>query len=150
MAVATVTFNPNAQLPVLGGAGDPGLRTVAYYGTVSVTPSPATYATGGLVSAQAAITGGNTLATNPGGLAAPNSPAPFADRTPVGAWIYSVTASGFLYGWNTSTKKLQIFAANPGGAQGTGPVFVEMTNGTAIPAAVSGDVIFYNFIFPRV
>ncbi len=134
MAVALITFTP---APGLSGSGDIGQRTVAYYGTIAIQPNPATYATGGLTTA---LTPTNPLLQ----LGSAGQPAIFTDRTPLGAWVQSQTASGYTYIYNTTTKKLLIMqnggAAAPGGE----------IPAAAIPAAVSADVIFYNFVFPRV
>jgi hypothetical protein len=129
MAVALITFTPVQQ-------ADPGTRTLAYYGTLAIQPNPATYATGGLVTA---LTPTNPLVQ----LASPGIPAPFVDRTPLGAWIQSQTASGYSYVWNTTTKKLLVMQ---GGGSATPGVEIPAA---AIPAGVSGDVIFYNFVFVR-
>jgi hypothetical protein len=134
MAVALVTFTP---APSLGGSGDIGQRTVAYYGTLAIQPNPATYATGGLTTL---LTPTNPLLQ----LGSAGQPAIFTDRTPLGAWVQSQTNSGYTYIYNTTTKKLLIMQ-NGGAAAPGGEIPV-----AAIPAAVSADVIFYNFVFPRV
>src|ERR1700731_4791128 len=104
MAVATFSFTPTAQ-------GDPGERTVAYYGTISIQANPATYATGGLVTA---LTPTNPL-LQMNSAAVPN---PYADRTPLGAWVQSQTNSGYSYVYQTTTKKLLIMQGGGAAAPG--------------------------------
>lgn len=104
-------------------------------GTVAIQASPATYATGGL-----------TLSWVNEQLKSPLA-------TPVDAWFYSAgaagtTVGGYGYLWNKANNKLVIMAAATVTA-GTGPQQQEMTNTTAIPAAVSNDTIRFEAVFQK-
>lgn len=91
-------------------------------GTLAITVSPATYATGGLVC--------NLNTSNVK-----------ASRAPLNVII--VPQSGYEYlffpGTDNSNGKLKIYVQD---AVATNPS-LEMANGTAIPAAVSSDVITF-------
>jgi len=120
MATATVTLtrNKNIEPDTLG-------RHCVYFGTVAITANPDTYATGGLTMSFAGVSG------------IPHN------EPPVTVYVWSESAAdGFLFQYLTGTTnangKLQILAAS-GGTAGTGAVVTEMTNLTAIPAAISGD-----------
>jgi hypothetical protein len=63
--------------------------------------------------------------------------------SPIMAYFTSVAGSGFVYGWNKATNKLQIFTG--AAAQGA---LTELANGT-VPAGVSGDVIEFDAEFAR-
>lgn len=104
-------------------------------GTVAISASPDTYAAGGL-----ALSWVNELIKS-------NS------VHPIDAKFYSVglngsTVGGFLYQWNKASDTLQVLAAS-GGTAGTGAVGEEMTDATAIPAAISNDVIRFEAKFVR-
>jgi hypothetical protein len=132
MAVATFKFVPN---PSLGGFGDIGQRTVAYYGSVAFSAAGDTYATGGILPAA--------------GFAFKNL-GPYADRTPLFNYINSTNGASWFYLWNQTTGKLQIFASAAGsGTTSQG----ELTNGTALNAAVPNiftDIVLFNATFPRI
>ena len=64
------------------------------------------------------------------------------------AGVAGTTTGGFIYTWNAATNSFQISAAATVVA-GTGPVSQEMTNGTTIPTAVTGDTILFEAIFVR-
>lgn len=119
MATATATATVD-----LTRRPDVSERYFGIFFTVAVSANPDTYATGGL-----------TLS-----LAVKNNP---ANRPPVLVWVWSEDpANGFIFGYQTGTTisngKLFIMASQTVAA-GTGPVCIQMTNATAIPAAISGD-----------
>lgn len=132
MAVATATVTvsafPNGQ------TNDE--RFIHVLGTIAISASPATYATGGLALSF------TPLASDSGGFISvlPDN------ATPVMVYIDSVGGGLFEYGWNKANNKIQIFAASAGAA-GTAP-FVEL-GAVAIPAGVSGDTIAFEALFVR-
>jgi len=95
-------------------------------GTITISASPATYTTGGMVM--------NLLI-----------PLIKASRTPI--WIDIVGQTGYEYqyipGADASSGLLKIFVQD---AVATNPL-AEMANALAIPAALSGDVITFLAIF---
>jgi hypothetical protein len=108
-------------------------RTITYFGTVAIVGS-GNYVTGGIpvTNAKAPVTpplGQNT---------------PYADRTPLVAQLNSGAGSGFQYVYNPTTQKMQIFT----GAAAQSPL-TELSAG-ALPGGVTGDVIEFELIFPRV
>ena len=110
-------------------------RTQRVRGVIAVQASPATYATGGLALSFLGLkdSAGNFIENVSG--------------VPVDVLLMSDGAGLYDYGWNKSTNKLQIFAAS-GGAANSAP-YAELTNGTAIPASVSGDVLRFEAVFAR-
>lgn len=122
MATATTTLTKNS-FPA--GSDFTGRRHFTY-GTVAVQASPATYVTGGLTLSFAGLD------------------IPSTYTTPLDANFKSNAGSGFTYLWNAATNKLQIFTG--AAAQSA---LTELTNGAAIPAGVSGDVIAFNAAFPK-
>jgi hypothetical protein len=150
------TANAKIQIPVLSGltpaqVGLPanfdgtdntqGLQWV--YGSVSIDANPATYATGGIPivsSKNIALPGWNQEPIK-------SSPVPpLTNPLPIFVWFTSVAGSGFIYLWNRSTNKLQIFTSN-----GAAPAaLAEFTNAAAIPAGVSGDTIIFIAPFVRI
>ena len=121
MAVATATPTINA----FPNGVDNTQRFTRIYGTIAISASPATYATGG-------------LALSFSGLEPIKS-----TQSPVIVYIESVKGSGFIYGWNQSTGKLQIFTG--AAAQSA----LTELSAAAIPAGVSGDTIFFEALFLR-
>jgi hypothetical protein len=103
-------------------------RMTVAFGTVAVSASPDTYAAGGLAL--------SFVGEYPKTL---NQVPKFVSIVS-GAPAASGEVGGYIYLWNQSTNKFQIMAAYTV-TSGTGPVMVEMTDTTAIPAAVSGDTI---------
>ena len=101
--------------------------TERYFGmfyTLAVSAAADTYATAGLTV----------------NLAKPSVP---ASARPAMVWVWSESpADGYLYQFTPGTRidngKLVIMASVTV-ANGTGPVCVQMTNATAIPAAISGN-----------
>lgn len=119
MATATATATVD-----LTRRPDVSQRYFGVFFTIAVTANPDTYATGGL-----------TLS-----LAVKNNP---ANRPPVMTWVWSEDpANGYIFMYQSGTTiangKLCIMASVTV-VNGTGPVCVQMTNATAIPAAISGD-----------
>lgn len=113
MATATATFT---QYVYPNGLDETG-RFERHIGTVAIQASPATYATGGL-----ALSFLNESVKS-------NNPAQQVS-------IYSVAGSGYVYAYNASTGKVQIFQS-----AGSAAPLAELGNGSAIPAGVSGDTI---------
>jgi hypothetical protein len=123
-------FVPNPAL--VTGKGSTDQLTVAYYGSISFSAATDTYLTGGLLPLA-----GNAL-LNMG---------PYADRTPLIIDLFSQSGSGFQYGFNVGTGKLQIFG---GGGSATAPA--ELTTATALNAttpSIFADVINFVAVFPR-
>lgn len=113
------------------------------YGTIAVDASPATYATGGIPLVNANNVALDAWSQEP---IKATPPAGATKQQPLIVYIESLSGSGFIYGWNRSTNKLQIFTSN-----GAAPAaLAEFTNAAAIPAGVSGDAIFVEAKFLRV
>lgn len=112
MATATVTDTP--QVVSMEG------KLQHVYGTIAVSATPDTYATGGLTID---LTGGTVHASRP----------------PV--WVEFTSSNGNIYAYVPGTTiangKLKILSA----------VNTEVTNGTAIAAQYSGDTILYHAVF---
>jgi hypothetical protein len=110
-------------------------RRLHLSGVVSISASPGTYATGGLPLNWAILSNTLTGATE------------LLDTTstaPIMAYFTSVAGSGFLYGWNKATNKIQIFTTGTA----TQSAQAELAAG-AMPAGVSGDVIEFDASFVR-
>jgi hypothetical protein len=138
MAQATVTVTYD---DVLTGGNDESQHSTWAYGTISVSAGPATYATGGL----GFLTSGGGIVWVVGDFPKVLTP------TPRDVYFYSAalaggTVGGYGYFWNKAANKFLIQAAFTV-TSGTGPQGVEMTNGTAIPANVSNDVIRFEARF---
>lgn len=109
-------------------------RRLHLSGVVAISASPGTYATGGLALSWVALTNSLTGASE---LLDTTS------TTPIMAYFTSISGSGFVYGWNKATNKIQIFTG--AAAQST---LTELT-AAAMPAGVSGDVIEFDASFVR-
>lgn len=135
-AVVTITYDDFLS------AQDSDQHSQWMYGTIAVSASPATYATGGLGTA---VTGSIVWTVS-------DFPKVFT-LVPKDVLLYSAapagtTVGGFGYLWNKSTNKFLIMAATTVVA-GTGAQQQEMTNLTAIPANVSNDVIRFEARFSK-
>ena len=138
MAQATVTITYDD--PLTGGE-DSAQHSQWMYGTIAVSASPSTYATGGL----------SGLASGGGIIWAVGDFPKVANLVPKDVYFYSGalaggTVGGFGYFWNKAANKFQVQAAFTV-TSGTGPQGIEMTNGTAIPANISNDVIRFEARF---
>lgn len=138
MAQATVTVTYDDPL---SGGEDAAQHSQWMYGTIAVSASPSTYATGGL----------SGLASGGGIIWAVGDFPKVANLVPRDVYFYSAalagtTVGGFGYMWNKAANKFQIAAATTVVA-GTGAQQQEMTNATAIPANVSGDTIRFEARF---
>src|ERR1700761_3045412 len=120
MATATAVGTENA----FPAGKDMTQRRFHTYGSLAISASPATYATGGLAFSFASIVSG------------------VSSQTPIDLDIKSESGSGYVYLWNKSSNKVQVFS----GAAAQSPL-TELTNGEAIPAGVSGDTIAYHAQF---
>lgn len=112
------------------------------FGSVSVDANPATYTTGGIPLVNPKALTQSAWSVEPikvTSLTTGGTP------TPVIVYIESVGGSGFVYGWNKATNKMQIFT----GAAAQSPL-TELTNAAAIPAGVSGDTILLEAVFARI
>jgi hypothetical protein len=127
MATATTTVTVAAYPK--GISNDQRMQIV--HGTVAIQAASATYAAGGLAISWAAE---------------PIKAQLDSSSKPIIAWaeFQSVSGSGYVYIYNTSTNKLQIFT----GAAAQSPL-TELTDAAAIPAAVSGDTIAFRVEFVR-
>lgn len=128
MAEAVAT--PSITEPV-----DNMMRTLIVRGTIAVSANPATYVTGGI----------------------PLSFAGFDDiksgSPPLNVKVFSqpaagVSPSGYVYEFTPGTSQANGLLAILTGAAAQSPL-TELTNGAAIPAGVSGDVIYFEATFPR-
>lgn len=104
------------------------------HGTISVSVSPATYTAGGVACSFS------------------NLDQVKASASPTKVYVMSQKASGasgyvyaFIPGDSQDTGKLQVFT----GSAAQSPL-TELTDGSAIPAAVSGDTIVFEALFDRV
>ena len=130
MATATIKFVPNIRVNL----GDSSQDAVSFYGTITFSAAADTYATGGLL---------------PLAGFAPKNLGPYGDRPPLDVIMYSVAGTGWVYQWNFSTGKLQIFSGGASGAATTAQV--ELTNGTALNATtpqVFTDVVNFRYVVP--
>jgi hypothetical protein len=110
----------------IGIQADSWGRHQRYWGTIAVVGGGATYTTGGIVCSFAGV--------------------PFIPHTSVpvsvAVWSENGGADGYWYTYisgTTNANGLLQISASLTVAAGTGPVFVDMANLTAIPAAISGD-----------
>lgn len=100
-------------------------RHNVYFGTIAVSPAADTYLTGGLTLSFAGISG------------IPQSSVPVEVRV----WS-EAAANGYQFQYirgTTNANGKLVIRASVTVVNGTGPATVEMTNTTAIPAAISGD-----------
>lgn len=118
-ATATLTLNP------FPNGKDQTLRRTIYSGTLAIQSSPATYATGGLAITWSQLTN------------AAGEMFTAEETTPIVADFWSAGGSGYIYAYNQSTGKVQIFTG--AAAQSA---LTELTNSAAIPSGVSGDTIY--------
>lgn len=101
-------------------------RRTMTYGSVAISASPATYAAGGLAFSFA-------------------SPVfDVSSQAPIDLEIKSISGSGYVYQWVKSTGKVKVFT----GAAAQSPL-TEVTDASAIPAGVSGDVLSYKATFNK-
>lgn len=117
-ATVTVTRNKNIEPDTLG-------RHCEYYGNLTVSPAADFYTTGGLTMSFAGVSG------------------IVHHEPPVACRVWSETpGNGYLFMYVTGTTNANgklVVLASLTVVTGTGPTVVEMTNSTAIPAAISGD-----------
>ena len=130
MAGATLTLTEASYPFGVTEAND----TLFIYGTAAFSASPATYAAGGIAISWKGLASNKTSSAGDG----------TTSGTPFFARFTSVGGSGFVYVWNKSTEKLQIFTG--AAAQSA---LTELTDGAAIPAGVSGDTIGFEARFKR-
>jgi hypothetical protein len=142
MATATATITIDA----FPAGIDNSQRVIYVSGTIAVSASPATYATGGLALNWAGLqAGGNYLFVESQG----------SNLNPFMVWLTSAavsgtTVGGYGYVWNKANNTFQILATTGAlGTAGVSPTQEEMANGTAIPAAISNDTIRFEAIFIR-
>lgn len=128
MAVATATLT---LYPYPKGVDNTQRRKIVQ-GTCAIQASPATYATGGLAITWSQI----APSASADGLTEPTA-------TPLLAEFFSVGGTGFIYGYNKSTGKLQIFTG--AAAQSA----LTELSAAAVPAGVSGDTIEFYAEFIR-
>lgn len=137
MAQATVTLK---VYPFPNGV-DTSQRRTTISGQAAIQASPATYTTGGLGTATTGALNWQALVDQLTGAAV------IVETTasqPIMVYFTSVGGSGYIYGWNKSTNKFQIFTGAAAQA-----ALTELTNGAAIPAGVSGDVIEFDADFAK-
>ena len=132
MAAATTTLKVYAHPQGI----DNTQRRIKVSGTCTITASPATYTPGGIGNPTTVswtftdiVTGQQVLLNT-------------TQATPIMAYFTSVSGSGYTYGWNKATNKLQIFTTGTA----TQAAQAELASGT-IPAGVSGDVIEFDAEF---
>ncbi len=123
MANATVTLTAyNAPYGI-----DQTNTRMYLHGLVAFSASPGTYPAGGLLPTYSPIKDQSGQAVL----------LPTINVNPDTMWIQSIAGSGYTYQYNKATGKIQIFVT---GSASQNPA-AELTGGTAIPAAVSGDTI---------
>lgn len=137
MAQATVTVTYDDVL----STQDRGQHSQWMYGTIAVSASPSTYATGGL----SGLASGGGIIWTIGDFPKVRIAVP-KDVYFYSAALAGTTVGGFGYMWNKASNTFQI-AASTTVVAGTGAQQQEMTNATAIPANVSNDVIRFEARF---
>lgn len=132
--MATATATPGAY-PFPWGV-DNTQRFIEIRGTIGISASPDTYATGGLAVnwTQMAVDGGFEVPVNAGSLA-----------VPVGVHFRSVSGSGYIYEWNATNNTIQIFVQGAA----AGDALAEMADLAAIPAGVSNDNVQFEATFTK-
>lgn len=125
MAATKVTLSLN---PYPNGV-DTTNRHLILFGKAAIAASPLTYATGGIPLQWLSLPAQNSSLAGP-----------------IWADFKSVSGSGYTYRHNASTDKLQIFTVDAT-ALSTELPLAELTNGVAIPAAVSADIIAFRAEF---
>lgn len=100
------------------------------HGTIAISASPATYATGGLVANWSAIKDAAGALVQLG----------TKNVNPDTVWIQSIGGSGYVYQYNKATGKIQIFTVDAAAVATQYPL-IELANAAAIPAGISGDSI---------
>jgi hypothetical protein len=123
MAGTTATITPSAY----PNGYDNTQRMQHVYGTVAIGASPLTYATGGVA-----------LSWKIEGIKS-------TSQLPIWVEFISFGGSGYQYAWEKTGNTIQILT----GAAAQSPL-TELTNGAAIPAAVSGDTISFHAVFVRI
>ena len=132
MATATIKFIEDVAI-IPDGTCDQD--TTVFLGTVTFSAAADTYLTNGLLAAS-----GFDL----------KSMGPYADRSPMSIYIYSIAGSGWQYQWVQSTLKMKIFSGNSSGSATTAAA--ELPNATALNAATPNiftDVVRFEARFPR-
>jgi len=148
MATATATITIDAY----PGGIDQSQRVMYVLGTIAISASPNTYATNGIpLLFENAVDPAGAKVLLP---VAPTGAAGLGYVVPAMLWLASAattgtTVGGYGYTWNKANNSVQILASSGTQTAGTGTVSQEMTNGTAIPAAVSGDTIRFEAVFIR-
>lgn len=137
MAQATVTITYDDLL----SNQDAGQHSQWMYGTITVSASPSTYATGGL----SGLASGGGIIWTVGDFPKVRIAVP-KDVNFYSAALSGTTVGGFGYMWNKTNNTFQI-AASTTVVAGTGAQQQEMTNATAIPANVSNDTIRFEARF---
>lgn len=137
MAQATITITYDDVL----SQQDVGQHSQWMYGTITVNAG--TYATGGIGTAVASSNIVWGVADFP----------KVRNQVPKDVYFYSAglsgtTVGGYAYLWNKANNSFQIGAAATVTA-GTGPQQEEMTNGTSVPAAITGDTIRFEARFNK-
>ena len=139
MAQATVTLK---VYPFLNGVETSQRRTtISGQAAIQASPWWKTPTTGGLGTATTGALNWQALVDQLTGAAV------IVETTasqPIMVYFTSVGGSGYIYGWNKSTNKFQIFTGAAAQA-----ALTELTNGAAIPAGVSGDVIEFDADFAK-
>ena len=139
MAQATVTLK---VYPFPYGK-DVSDRRVSYSGQAIVQAAAATYTTGGLGTLTSGSLNWQSMTDQTTGEVVIVETA--TQTQPIMVYFTSVGGSGFVYGWNKSTNKFQIFTTGTATQSG----LAELTSGSAIPAGVSGDVIEFDADFAK-
>ena len=122
MATGTATCSTDAY----PNGRDNTMNQAILYGTVAISASPATYATGGLV------------------VTWPKTDNRYDNNSGNPWWADFKGIAGYVYVYIRSTNKLQILTG--AAAQSA---LTELTNGGAIPAGVSGDTVEFRAEFRR-
>jgi hypothetical protein len=124
MALSTI----KATIYAYPNGNDNTERRQVLMGTLAISASPGTYATGGLSLANVFAVEQNKTSNY---------------NTPMYINIYSVSGSGYGYSYNRASNKLQVFTGSAAQSPAT-----ELAAG-ATPAGVSGDIIEFFVEFSR-
>jgi hypothetical protein len=71
-----------------------------------------------------------------------------SSQVPVQVYIQSQGGSGFLYGWNQGTGKVQVFGQQPTSPT-TGIIALNELAAAAYPAGITGDTVTFLAVFKK-
>jgi hypothetical protein len=71
-----------------------------------------------------------------------------SSQAPIQVYVQSQGGSGWLYGWNAGTAKVQVFGQHPTNAT-TGIIALEELAAAAYPSGVTGDTVTFLAVFKK-